>query len=113
MHKLANCVALVTGGACGIGRALCEQLATDGAYVLVTDINIGKAEEVAAAIRQHGGCAEAVLLDVSNEAEVRRVVVLVLVVRRGSNHAAHAATVALAVSLHGPIAPRRVTQRAR
>ena len=74
MHKLANRVALVTGGAFGIGRALCEQLAADGAFAVVADINIGKAEEVAAAIRQRGGRAEAALLDVSREAEVQQVV---------------------------------------
>ncbi|MBI3414575.1 MAG: SDR family oxidoreductase [Verrucomicrobia bacterium] len=74
MQKLANCVALVTGGASGLGRALCEQLAADGALTIVSDINIAKAREVAAAIRQCGGRAEAVLLDVSSEAEVRQVV---------------------------------------
>jgi NAD(P)-dependent dehydrogenase (short-subunit alcohol dehydrogenase family) len=74
MHKLANRVALVTGGAFGIGRALCEQLAADGVFAVVADIHIGKAEEAAAAIRQHGGHAEAAPLDVSREAEVQHLV---------------------------------------
>ena len=47
MNKLADRVALVTGGASGLGRALCEQLAADGAFALVADINTRKAEEVA------------------------------------------------------------------
>ncbi len=74
MQKLANRVALVTGGASGIGRALCEQLAADGAFAVVTDTNVGKAEEIASAIRERGGRAEAALLDVSREPEVQRVV---------------------------------------
>ena len=48
MNNLADRVALVTGGASGLGRALCEQLAADGAFALVADINTRKAEEVAA-----------------------------------------------------------------
>lgn len=74
MHKVVNPVALVTGGASGIGRALCEQLASQGAFVVVADINGGKAKEVASAIQQSGGRAEAVTLDVSRETEVNEVV---------------------------------------
>ena len=74
MQKLAKRVAIVTGGASGIGRALCEQLAADGAFAVVADINMGEAEEIAAAIRKHGGRAEAALLDVSREAEVQHLV---------------------------------------
>ena len=74
MPKLKDRVALVTGAASGIGRALCEQLAVDGAFVVVTDINADGAEQVAAAIRQRGGRAEAVALDVSREADFERVV---------------------------------------
>ena len=69
-----NRIALVTGGASGIGRALCEKLAADGAIVVVADINVPGAEEVAAAIRQRAGRATAVLLDVSREAEFQKVV---------------------------------------
>ncbi|MEO8429454.1 MAG: SDR family oxidoreductase [Verrucomicrobiota bacterium] len=74
MREDENRVALVTGGASGIGRALCEKLATDGAFVVVADINFPGAEEVAAAIRQRAGRATAVLLDVSREAEFQKVV---------------------------------------
>ena len=74
MPKLENRVALVTGGASGLGRALCEQLAADGAFVVVTDINVAGAEQVATTIRQRGGRAEAVALDISREAEVEQVV---------------------------------------
>jgi NAD(P)-dependent dehydrogenase (short-subunit alcohol dehydrogenase family) len=73
-RELENRIALVTGGASGIGRALCEKLATDGAVVVVADINVSGAEDVAAAIRQRAGRATALLLDVSREAEFQKVV---------------------------------------
>jgi NAD(P)-dependent dehydrogenase (short-subunit alcohol dehydrogenase family) len=68
--RMVGNVALVTGGASGLGRALSEALAMDGAFVVVADINGSKAEEVAAGIRHRGGSAEAAPLDVSSEAEV-------------------------------------------
>jgi hypothetical protein len=43
-----NKVAIVTGGASGIGRAMCEEFARRGATVAVADIHFSKAEEVAA-----------------------------------------------------------------
>jgi len=73
-RKLESRVALVTGGASGIGRALCEKLAADGASVVVSDINVAGAEEVAAAIRQRGGRTEAAQLDVSLAPEVDKLV---------------------------------------
>ncbi len=60
-------VAIVTGGASGIGQALCEQLAKYGAIVKVVDINIDGAEKVASSIRDNGGRAEAAKLDVSKK----------------------------------------------
>jgi NAD(P)-dependent dehydrogenase (short-subunit alcohol dehydrogenase family) len=74
MKARARSVALVTGGASGLGRALCERLAADGAFVMVADLNIVGAEQVVAAIRQGNGRAEAVLLDVSRETDVGQVV---------------------------------------
>ncbi len=47
---LLNQVAIVTGGARGIGRAICETLADAGASIVVTDINIDQANETAQAI---------------------------------------------------------------
>jgi len=73
-RELENRVALVTGGASGIGRALCERLAAVGAVIVVADVNAPGAEEVAADIRQRAGHATAVLLDVSHEAEFQKVV---------------------------------------
>lgn len=57
--------AIVTGGASGIGHALCEALCRRGARVIVADIDIAGAERVASAICAAGGRARAALLDVT------------------------------------------------
>lgn len=62
--RLTGKVALVTGGASGIGRAACARLAEDGAKVLVCDLNAGGAEATAAQI---GSAAAAMTMDVSSE----------------------------------------------
>jgi 3(or 17)beta-hydroxysteroid dehydrogenase len=54
VDRVKNRVALVTGGAMGLGKADCERLAEEGAKVIVTDIDIAKARAVADAI---GGIA--------------------------------------------------------
>ena len=48
-------VALVTGGASGIGEAICELLAREGASVAVTDVDDLKGPEVTARIKKAGG----------------------------------------------------------
>jgi len=58
--------AIVTGGASGIGRALSEELAKRGCEVVLADLQIELAEEVALEIRASGGKAEAVKLDVTD-----------------------------------------------
>jgi len=60
-------VALVTGAGRGIGASSSRVLARAGARVLVTDIDLGVAEEVAADIRSSGGEAVARRLDVADE----------------------------------------------
>jgi NAD(P)-dependent dehydrogenase (short-subunit alcohol dehydrogenase family) len=57
-------VALVTGGASGIGRALGEELSQRGAEVVLADRQIELAEEAARGIRERGGAARAAELDV-------------------------------------------------
>lgn len=53
--KLKGKNAVVTGGARGIGKAICELFAENGANVLVTDINVAAAEETAKAIADKYG----------------------------------------------------------
>jgi len=50
MGKLEGRVAIVTGGAQGIGRAIVDKLAEEGAGVVVADIDRDKAEAAAAAV---------------------------------------------------------------
>ena len=66
--------AIVTGGASGIGRALCEHLAKYGAIVTVADIDPEGAERVAESIVASGGRAEAVRLDVTSKGDVEEVI---------------------------------------
>jgi 3-oxoacyl-[acyl-carrier protein] reductase len=72
--KLTGKVALVTGAAQGIGRAVGLLLARNGADIVVSDINLEKAEETAKEIRAIGPKAMAVKVDVSNLSDVERMV---------------------------------------
>jgi NAD(P)-dependent dehydrogenase (short-subunit alcohol dehydrogenase family) len=64
-------VAVVTGGGSGIGRALIDVLAREGAHVVVADIDGPAAEEAAAAVRARGGKAIAARTDVTDLASVQ------------------------------------------
>ena len=67
-------VALVTGGARGIGRAICLALAAQGTGVAVCDLNVGGAEAVALEAVELGVRAISVEADVSHRASVRAMV---------------------------------------
>lgn len=69
-----NQVAIVTGGASGIGRALCQELARRGTLTVVADINFAGAQTVASSIQAGGGQAVPALLDVTSAADVERLV---------------------------------------
>jgi pyridoxal 4-dehydrogenase len=68
--KLADRVAIVTGAAQGIGRAIAEKLDAEGASVVIADINLEGAQQAAAAL-ERGSAAE---VDVSSEQSVAAMV---------------------------------------
>lgn len=75
MKRFAGRRALVTGAASGIGKAVAERLAAEGAGVVVADINVTGAAEVAAAIAAaHGVVAYPVAFDAASGADCARLV---------------------------------------
>ena len=71
---LSGQVAIVTGASQGIGRAIAETLAANGATVALVARNAGKIADVAAVIRDAGGRAEEFSCDVSKAESVAAVV---------------------------------------
>ncbi len=70
--KLADKVALVTGGATGIGRATAELFAAEGAYVHIVDYNEADGAATVESIEQAGGRARFYATDVRNGESVAR-----------------------------------------
>lgn len=68
-QELAGRVALVTGGARGLGAAICEALAREGAKVVVTDLRADEGQATADRIAGEGGDAVFVSHDVTDEAQ--------------------------------------------
>ncbi len=74
MSTFRDRTAIVTGGASGIGRALCEALGKHGAVVVVADRDAARAEAVAQGVRSSGGRAQGRALDVRDAAAFRKLV---------------------------------------
>jgi 3-oxoacyl-[acyl-carrier protein] reductase len=72
--KLAGKVALVTGAAQGIGKAVALLLAQNGADIVVSDINLEKAEETAKEVQTLGRKALAIKVDVAKLDDVEKMV---------------------------------------
>lgn len=71
MSIYQNKIAMVTGGASGIGHGLCKALASAGASVIIADIDINGARNTAQAINGMGGRATAVSLNVAQAEDVQ------------------------------------------
>ena len=76
--RLSNQTALITGGGSGIGHSVCKRLATEGAEVLVLDLDLTAAESTAAEICTSGGNARAFQCDVANRQTVETVIAKIL-----------------------------------
>lgn len=63
--KLRDRVAVVTGAASGMGKSIAELYAKEGAKVIVADLNLEGAEQVAAGINSNGGVAKALKVNVA------------------------------------------------
>ena len=71
MESLRDKVAVVTGGASGIGRELCRSFARAGARVVVADVDDARMAETVAAVKQDGSAAITVRTDVSRLSDVQ------------------------------------------
>lgn len=72
--KLQDKVEIVTGVASGMGKAIAELYATEGAKVIVADLNIEGAEAVVEGIENNGGAAKAVQVNVASLTEIENMI---------------------------------------
>jgi len=100
MRRLEGKVAVITGGATGIGRGTARLFAREGARVAILDVNEAGAEESLALIRADGHTADFIRCDVSRRDQVEQAVAEVLA-RHGRIDVLHAnAGVELVKTLH-------------
>lgn len=72
--RVSGKVIIVTGAASGMGKAMAELFAAEGAHVVVSDIHYAGAQEVAEAITKNGGTAIAIETNVAEEGAVRQLI---------------------------------------
>ena len=71
--RLTNKIAIVTGGASGIGKAIVKKFAASGAHVCILDLDGAAAEALVREIKADGGSADAQACDVTDQAQVNAV----------------------------------------
>ncbi|WP_397536850.1 SDR family oxidoreductase [Rummeliibacillus pycnus] len=69
--RLENKVAIVTGAASGMGKAIAELYAKEGAKVVASDLNLEGAEAIVDGIKENGGIAVAIKTNVAEEADLQ------------------------------------------
>lgn len=72
--KLQDRICIVTGAASGIGKAIALRFASEGGKVVIADLNLAAAQSVADEIKDTGGSAMAVAMDVTDEQQVQTAV---------------------------------------
>lgn len=73
--QLQDRIAIVTGGAQGLGQAICLRLAKEGCHVVIADVQEEKAQETAQMLMANTGCrALALKVDVTDECQVEQMV---------------------------------------
>ncbi|HWQ88840.1 MAG TPA: SDR family oxidoreductase [Desulfitobacteriaceae bacterium] len=72
--KLKDKVAVITGAASGIGKAIAILYAQEGANVVVSDLNLAGAKETAAKIEANGGAAIALMTNVAKDEDIRQMI---------------------------------------
>jgi NAD(P)-dependent dehydrogenase (short-subunit alcohol dehydrogenase family) len=74
MGKLDNKTAIITGAASGMGKAMAQLFAKEGANVVVADLNKSEIDEVVESIIKNGGKAIGVVCNVMNESEIKNLI---------------------------------------
>ncbi|GGD79209.1 SDR family NAD(P)-dependent oxidoreductase [Paenibacillus nasutitermitis] len=74
MARMKDKVALITGGASGIGLSAASLMAKEGAQVVIADFNVDGAKEAAENIKTQGGDAAGIFVDAGNEDSIKKAV---------------------------------------
>ncbi len=74
MATFSGKIALITGAASGMGKAMALGFAAEGAHVVIADLNLEGAEAVVSEIAEAGGAASAYVLNVADEAQSKQLV---------------------------------------